>query len=200
MPSPCHPSGTARPPSEARSLRRRTLHGAESGFAPSSQARLRARIRAAGGKVRRRLRSLEPGFLGQYFPALANSAVVEALQEHGPQQVFRISPLLTRFVALWSLLAFFATDFPVRAATYVWNGSSDLLWTTPANWTTASVPTTLDIGSFALSAGTAAYLNSSTSALGLSFVGAGTGTLLGGTSGLAGSGTLTLGEIGRAHV
>jgi hypothetical protein len=73
-------------------------------------------MRAAGGKMRRRLRSLEPGFLGQYFPGLANSAVVEAWQEHGPQQVFRISPLLTRFVALWSLLAFFATDFPVRAA------------------------------------------------------------------------------------
>jgi hypothetical protein len=97
-------------------------------------------MRSAGGKVRRRLRSLEPGFLRQYFPGLANSAVVEAWQEHGPQQVFRISPLLTRFVALWSVLAFFAADFPVRAATYVWNGSSDLLWTTPANWTTAGVP------------------------------------------------------------
>jgi hypothetical protein len=74
-------------------------------------------MRAAGGKVRRRLRSLEPGFLRQYFPGLANSAVVEAWQEQGPQQVFRISPLLTRFVALWSVLAFFAADFPVRAAT-----------------------------------------------------------------------------------
>jgi autotransporter-associated beta strand protein len=153
-------------------------------------------MRSAGGKVRRRLRSLEPGLLGQYFPRLANSAVVEAWQEQGPQQVFRISPLLTRFVALWSVLAFFAADFPVRAATYVWNGSSDLLWTTPANWTTAGVPGAVDIGSFALSAGTATYLNSSTSALGLSFVGAGTVTLLGGNSGLAGSGTLNLGASG----
>ena len=102
--------------------------------------------------------------MGQLFPNIANSAVVEAWTEQGPQQVFRISPWLTRFVALWSLLAFFATDFPVRAATYTWNGSSDLLWTTPANWTTAGAAATvplgsLDIGSFTLSAGTAAYLN-----------------------------------------
>ena len=139
--------------------------------------------------------------MGQLFPNIANSAVVEAWTEQGPQQVFRISPWLTRFVALWSLLAFFATDFPVRAATYTWNGSSDLLWTTPANWTTAGAAATvplgsLDIGSFTLSAGTAAYLNSSTAALGLSFVGAGTVTLLGGSSGLAGSGTLSVGASG----
>lgn len=71
---------------------------------------------------------------------------LRALRAQGPQQMFRISPWLTRFVTLWSLLAFFATDLPVRAAAYIWAGTSSnnfLLWTNPANWTTAGAGATL---------------------------------------------------------
>ncbi|NBV34103.1 MAG: hypothetical protein EBR81_10045, partial [Proteobacteria bacterium] len=82
-------------------LRRRILRGVERSPVPFNRARFKAQLRAGGSKVRRRLRGLEPSWMGQLFPNIANSAVVEAWTEQGPQQVFRISPLLTRFVALW---------------------------------------------------------------------------------------------------
>ncbi len=78
-----------------------------------------------------------------------------------------MSPLLTKLVTFWSLLAFFMTDLPVRAATQVWSGTSGGLWTLPANWVSSTVPGALDIGSFNLSEPTVVYLNGNTSVLGL---------------------------------
>ena len=63
-----------------------------------SRRRFREQIRVAGGKERRRLRSLAPSWVSRNFPKFANSVVVEALQEQGPQQLFRMSPLLTKLV------------------------------------------------------------------------------------------------------
>ena len=131
MTPPNAPRSNALPPQEARLLRRRILHGAAGGPVPFDRARHEAKMRAAGGKARRRLRALEPSWMRQLFPDIANSAAVEAWQEHGPQQVFRISPWLTRVVALWSLLSFFATDYPVRAATLYWDGVANGTWDLP---------------------------------------------------------------------
>ena len=89
--------------------------------APVSRRRYREQMRVAGGKERRRLRSLAPSWVARNFPKFANSAVLEALQEQGPQEVFRMSPLLTKLVTFWSLLAFFMTGLPVRAATQIWS-------------------------------------------------------------------------------
>ena len=126
--------------------------------------------------------------------------VAGAVREYGPQQVFRLFPWLTRLVAAWSLLAFFATDLPVRAAVTAWTGGgADLLWTTPTNWV-SGVPGALDIGSVTASnvSGGTIYLNGDASVLGLA-VTAGTATstsLLGGASGAVTANTLTLGTSG----
>ena len=92
--------------------------------------------------ARRRLRRFAHGWMAGFAPRLANSATLVALREQGPQQVFRISPLLTKCVALWSLMAFFAADFPVRAATLYWDGVNNALWSLNTNWSTASNATT----------------------------------------------------------
>jgi autotransporter-associated beta strand protein len=78
----------------------------------------RLRPRSEGAKVGRRSRQQSRGGRG-LVPWLANSASLVALRTHGPQQVFRISPFLTRFVALWSLAALFVTGMPLLAVTQV---------------------------------------------------------------------------------
>ncbi|MEI6873228.1 MAG: hypothetical protein WCL08_13190, partial [Verrucomicrobiota bacterium] len=165
---------------------KRTLLGSlkDSMFHPGTRGR-RTRlgsIRAAGGKASRRLREVAIMRLRRSRTG-ALAEVAEALREQGPQQVFRLFPWLTRLVAAWSLLAFFATDLPMRAAITTWNGSanpSDLLWSNPANWV-SGVPTINDTATFSLSSGTVGYIDSNTYALSLNFVGAGSVTLLGGT-------------------
>ncbi|MCX8511847.1 MAG: hypothetical protein ORN83_08805, partial [Chthoniobacteraceae bacterium] len=163
---------------------------------------LRPRVKsfgAAGGKARRRLKAVALLRLRRSRTGRV-AEVIEAVQDYGPQQVFRLFPWLTRLVAAWSLLAFFATDLPVRAAVTAWNGGgSDLLWTTPANWV-SGVPGALDIGSVTASnvSGGKIYLNGDTSVLGLA-VTTGTATstsLLGGASGAETANTLTLGTSG----
>ena len=117
--------------------------------------------------MRRRLRSQEPTWLRHFFPGIAESPVLEAFQTQGPQEVFRLFPVLTRWIAFWSLLslAFTGLPLPVEAAD---------VWT--------------------LSSGTdSAILAGGTSVLGLGLV-AGTGsvTTLGGGSLLLGGSGLSL--------
>ena len=155
-------------------------------------------LRVAGGKARRRLKAVALLRLRRSRTGRV-ADVVEAVQDYGPQQVFRLFPWLTRLVAAWSLLAFFATDLPVRAAVTAWNGSSDLLWTNPSNWV-SGVPGALDIGSVTASnvSGGTIYLNGDASVLGLA-VTAGTATstsLLGGASGAETANIFTLGTSG----
>ena len=73
-----------------------------------------------------------------------------ALEERRPQEVFRLLPLLTRCIALWSLVAFFFVDLPLFAAGFSWSGgaSPDLLWINPGNWGEGATPGPLDSGTF----------------------------------------------------
>lgn len=121
---------------------------------------------------------------------------MEAVRDHGPQQVFRVSPWLTKLVTTWSLLAFFVTDLPVRAATQIWSGTSGGLWTLPSNWVSSTVPGALDIGSFHLSEPSTVYLNGNTSVAGLSLIGSSSLTLLGGTENAGLPNTLDIGDSG----
>ena len=127
---------------------------------------------------------------------IEQSPWVEAVRDHGPQQVFRVSPWLTKLVTAWSLLAFFVTDLPVRAATQIWSGSSGGLWTLPSNWVSSTVPGALDIGSFHLSEPSTVYLNGNTSVLGLELGGSESLNLFGGTSNSVLQNTLNVGAAG----
>ena len=105
--------------------------------------------------------------LGVITRSGGGGALIMALREHGPQEVFRLLPLFTRCIALWSLLAFFLVDVPVFAAGFYWSGASapDLLWTTLGNWDGAVVPGPTDAGTFTLGTPTTVYLNGNTSLL-----------------------------------
>ncbi|MCX8510151.1 MAG: hypothetical protein ORN83_00215, partial [Chthoniobacteraceae bacterium] len=75
MSPPDTPRSNALPLNEDRLLRRRILRGVERSPVPFDRARFKAQLRAGGSKVRRRLRGLEPSWMGQLFPNIANSAV-----------------------------------------------------------------------------------------------------------------------------
>jgi hypothetical protein len=128
--------------------------------------------------------------------------------EKRPQEALRVCPLLTRGIALFSILAFFATDFPVRAATLYWDGVNNALWSLNTNWSTASNATTPDPASApnlgdsvtfnisSVNANEGIYLNGDQSALSLIFANTGTTTLFGGAPGSLLPQTLTVGSGG----
>ena len=92
------------------SVKNRSFHLGTRVFRPRVEA-----FRTAGGKARRRLKEVALLRLRRSRTGRV-AELVEAVRDYGPQEVFRLFPWLTRLVAAWSLLAFFATELPVRAA------------------------------------------------------------------------------------
>ncbi len=154
------------------------------------------------------MRAQQPSWSRQFFPRIAASAVVEAFHTQGPQQVFRLFPGLTRCIALWSLLAFFATDLPAQAAPLYWDGVNNNVWNLPGNWSASSSgvasdplvsPGSLDSVQFNISTvhlAETVFLNGNQRAQSLIFANMGATTLSGGVSGVGVSNILSLGSGG----
>jgi autotransporter-associated beta strand protein len=117
-------------------------------------------------------------------------------------------PWMTRLVTFWSLLSFFMTDVPVRAATLYWDGVNNALWSLNTNWSTANNATTPDPGAavtslddalFNISTANlneAVFLNGDQAARSLTFLNTGTTSFFGGVSGTPANNTLTIGTGG----
>jgi autotransporter-associated beta strand protein len=95
-----------------------------------------------------------------------------------------------------SVLCLMLGSHTARAAAASWQTAGDGNWTDTVNWTTGTVPTTGDTVTFnasGVNANENIFLNGNQAADSLTFTNTGTTTLLGGTSGVPASNTLTTG-------
>jgi autotransporter-associated beta strand protein len=144
------------------------------------------------------------------FRVFRRNLLWEALRTQGPQQVLRMSPLLTRAVTLWALFCLLGTELPLRAAALYWTGAVNGTWNPVTNWTTSAGSLSLSPGSLggindtfqfnatAVNGPQTVFLEGDQPANQLIFSNAGSTTLLGGTSGNPAANVLTLGGSGAA--